>query len=552
MGYFTEEDIPFHRALAQAFTICDNYHCSIQGPTIPNRLYLWTGTIDPAGTAGGPATWNPADYQPVYSWTTYPERLQAAGVSWQVYANNEVGDGSDGWVGDYGDNPLWLFEQYHAALASTDPAVQQLALRANLNNGWLPDSGLGPDVDHVLSEFLTTCAAGTLPQVSWVVAPQDYSEHPSARPADGAAYVEAVLQGIWGNPELRDSTVVFLNYDENDGFFDHLAPPLPPAGTPGEFLPASQPLTDGFPPAFGSPTPIGLGPRVPMTVISPWSQGGWVSSEVFDHTSVLRFLETWTGVAEPNISAWRRSVCGDLTSCFDFSSFNVTVPSLPDANALRATADQVQPTLPTPTTPALGQQVTPVQDPGTAPARPLPYQPVANLTITSVATMVATNQGTQSVHLSVYPDNILPVTPQQFDVAPGAQAVATAGLDGITGAYDVWVYGPNGFSVHGTGNVLTTAVGVEAALSVVGPANHPEVELTVTNAGSSAVTVLVTELDGDISAFTVAAGGQQTVPYDPLSDNQGWYDFTVEVDNHPNFVRQYTGHLENGQPSVTG
>ena len=115
MGYFAEGDVPFHRALAQAFTICDHYFCSIQGPTTPNRLYHWTGTIDPDGAAGGPATSNPSDYQPVYSWTTYPERLQAAGVSWQVYANDEVGDGGgeDGWVGDYGDNPLWLFQAYH-------------------------------------------------------------------------------------------------------------------------------------------------------------------------------------------------------------------------------------------------------------------------------------------------------------------------------------------------------------------------------------------------------------------------------------------------------
>ena len=87
-------DIPFQRALAGAYTICDNYFCSIQGPTTPNRLYLWTGTIDPGGTQGGPATFNPPDYNPGYNWTTYPERLQTAGVSWQVYANHEVGDGA--------------------------------------------------------------------------------------------------------------------------------------------------------------------------------------------------------------------------------------------------------------------------------------------------------------------------------------------------------------------------------------------------------------------------------------------------------------------------
>ncbi|HEY3630525.1 MAG TPA: alkaline phosphatase family protein, partial [Jatrophihabitantaceae bacterium] len=287
MSYFDTGDIPFHRALASAFTICDHYFCSIQGPTTPNRLYHWTGTIDPDGVAGGPATYNPSDYQPVYSWTTYPERLQSAGISWQVYANDEVGDGSDGFVGDYGDNPLWLFQAYHDALASTDPSVRQLAERASLRTAWKPDSGLGKNVDHVIAQFAADCAAGTLPAVSWVVAPYGYSEHPAARPVDGEAYVQGVLNAVWGNPELAASTVVLINYDENDGFYDHVPPPFAPDGTAHEMLPAVQPLTNGLPPPFGPPTSIGLGPRVPMTVVSPWSRGGWVNSQVFDHTSVL-------------------------------------------------------------------------------------------------------------------------------------------------------------------------------------------------------------------------------------------------------------------------
>ena len=93
LTYFGASDIPFQRALAQAFTVCDNNFCSVLGPTSPNRLYLWSGTIDPEGQHGGPCTANPGDYLPVFNWTTYPERLQRAGVSWQVYANDEVGDG---------------------------------------------------------------------------------------------------------------------------------------------------------------------------------------------------------------------------------------------------------------------------------------------------------------------------------------------------------------------------------------------------------------------------------------------------------------------------
>ncbi|HVX46332.1 MAG TPA: phospholipase C, phosphocholine-specific, partial [Mycobacteriales bacterium] len=361
MSYFTHSDIPYQRALASAFTLCDNYFCSIQGPTTPNRLFLWSGTIDPQGKAGGPAIDNPADYEPVYSWTTYPERLQQAGISWQVYANDEVGDdtGNHPFVGDYGDNSLWLFHAYHDALA----VGGQLAARANVKKSWKPDAGKGKQIDHVLAPFIAACRGGRLPQVSWIVAPYGYCEHPEARPVDGAAYVSGILGALWENPKLWESTAVLINYDENDGFFDHIAPPVPPAGTPDEFV-------DGL--------PVGLGPRVPMTVISPWSRGGWVNSEVFDHTSVIRFLETWTGVREPNISRWRREICGDLTGCFDFERRDVSIPLLPDTAALRRQADLLDPQLPAPAPPAEGRQAMPEQEPGTAPARPLPYQPLAN------------------------------------------------------------------------------------------------------------------------------------------------------------------------------
>ncbi len=420
MGYFTGDDVPFQHALARAFTICDNYYCSVQGPTTPNRLYLWTGTIDPEGTHGGPAAANPDDYLPVFTWTTYPERLQTAGVSWQVYANDEVGDGDgpDGFVGDYGDNPLWLFQAYHDALASNDPKVHQLADRASLRTQWKPNSGKGKDTRHLLSQFIADCQSSKLPAVSWVVAPYAYSEHPAARPIDGAAYVHTMLSALWANPALWASTVVFINYDENDGFYDHLPPPTPPPGTADEFLPAHQPGFRGSPPPSGDPAPIGLGPRVPMTVISPWSQGGWVSSEVFDHTSVLRFLEVWTGVQEPNISAWRRATCGDLTSCFDFQNPRLIVPLLPDTTALRQLADATQTKLPTPAPPAPGQQTPPRQDDEPAPARPVPYQPLADFAINGGQVQVTmSNQGSASVHLAVYAPTLPTCTPQPFDIA---------------------------------------------------------------------------------------------------------------------------------------
>src|SRR5262249_17756631 len=149
---------------------------------------------------------------------------------------------------------------------------------------------------------------------------------------------------------------VLLNYDENDGFFDHVIPPMPAKGTPDEFIKGE---------------PLGLGPRLPLTVVSPWSRGGWVNSQVCDHTSIIRFLELVTGVHEPHITAWRRAVCGDLTSCFDFTSFDPSVPRLPDVAKLVHAAN-AEKKLPKVKAPAHGKQSLPAQEKTARKHRPLP------------------------------------------------------------------------------------------------------------------------------------------------------------------------------------
>jgi len=151
-----------------------------------------------------------------------------------------------------------------------------------------------------------------LPQVSWLVAPTAQSEHPDYFPAAGAEYIAQKLDAIASNPEVWAKTAFILCYDENDGLFDHVPPPAPAPGTAAEFV-------DG--------EPIGLGFRTPTTIVSPWTAGGFVCSDVFDHTSLIRFLEARFGVHEPNISAWRRQTCGDLTSAFRFSGGAVSYPS---------------------------------------------------------------------------------------------------------------------------------------------------------------------------------------------------------------------------------
>jgi phospholipase C len=522
MGYFTRADIPWQYALADAFTVCDHYFCSIQGPTTPNRLYQWTGTIDPAGRAGGPAISNPADYRPVYNWPTYPERLQAAGVTWRVYANDEVGDGGgeDGWVGDYGDNPLWLFQAYHDSLDPGSGADGELAQRASLRAQWKPNSGKGHDASHVLADFIDDCTRGALPTVSWVVAPYAWSEHPQARPVDGATYINRALEALWSNRELWESSVVLINFDENDGFYDHVSPPFPAPGTPDEYV-------EGL--------PIGLGPRVPMTVVSPWSRGGWVNSQVFDHTSVIRFLEVVTGVEEPNISAWRRAVCGDLTSCFDFESFDPDVPRLPSTSELTKIAD-AETALPPATPPAAGTQHRPKPEFASRGQRPLPYQQSADATVRGATlTVSATNEGQAAVSLLGF-DKLavtFAATPLLVDAGSSAEwhVAATAGR------HDVELHGPSGF-LRTFASRTTAGPAVSSRLRTHG---RRALELILSNNGRSPVRFEVRPTHGPHRAVVVGPGRAEGVRC-PAED--GWYDVTVTAGDA--LHHRYAGKIESG------
>ena len=177
-------------------------------------------------------------------------------------------------------------------------------------------------------DFARDVARGSLPAVSWIVAPvapQDMSEHPPAPPARGEYFTHQVLATLASNPSVWAKTVLFLSYDENDGFFDHVSPPTPPAGTPA----STSPSTHCRPRRVGIRGPIGLGMRVPLLVLSPFARGGHVYSEVADHTSQLRFLEARFGVPVPNLSVWRRQATSDLTGSLDSSAPVGGLPPLP-------------------------------------------------------------------------------------------------------------------------------------------------------------------------------------------------------------------------------
>ncbi len=318
MGYYNRTDIPFHFALAETFTLCDAYHCSVMGPTHPNRMHLMTGMIDADGLHGGPLI-NNTEPKDGFTWTTYPERLEQAGISWKIYQQQD----------NFGCNMLEYFRAFKQA-----PKGSSLYSRGMVR---------GPE-----GQFEYDAIHDKLPTVSWIIPTSFQSEHPDYMPADGAAFIASKIDAIAANPDVWAKTAFILNYDENDGIFDHVAPSVPPPGTPGEFV-------QGL--------PIGAGFRVPCILISPWTTGGWVCSQQFDHTSVLQFLERFTGVREPNISPWRRSTFGDLTSGFRFRHAQKKSPVLPDTITPLNLAKYESTNLPNPVFPTADQQL-PKQESG--------------------------------------------------------------------------------------------------------------------------------------------------------------------------------------------
>jgi phospholipase C len=333
MGYYTREELPFYWALADHFTLGDHYFSSILGPTHPNRLMQLTGTIDPEGKQGGPVTDTNISPGALWStsWTTVQELLQDKGVPWKVYhPTNASLDPKYAALAKY---PSWADALYNPTanpeiMISTDhvlPYFKAFASPASplYQNAFLPTFP---------NDFVTDVKAGTLPAVSWVIPPLGFDDHPSASPDHGQYFTSLVLDALLANPAVWAKTAFFLMYDENDGWFDHVAPPVAPPGTPGEYLTAASPLTtNNAPNTLGFQGPLGLGVRVPFLALSPFSHGGHIASEVFDHTSQLRLLEERFGIRVDAISDWRRKTVGDLTSALFQGKRDLSMPALPAA-----------------------------------------------------------------------------------------------------------------------------------------------------------------------------------------------------------------------------
>ena len=554
MAHLRRDDIPFHYALADAFTVCDDYHCALLGPTDPNRYHMWTGWVGNDGSGGGPVLNNA---EAGYDWSTYPERLVKAGVSWKIYQDQGLGLTGPlfwGWgpsyIGNYGDNSLLYFHQYQNSTPGS-PLFQGALQGTNIN----AMTGTNPQVaPHLVDQFRADVMANKLPQVSWIVAPEAYSEHPNWPANYGAWYIAQFLDALTANPAVWAKTAFFLTYDENDGLFDHKVSPTPPMNraqgistvpTTNELIVGNASFMDG---------PIGLGVRVPMVVISPWSKGGYVSSEVFDHTSLIRFIEArYAGnnseLIESNITPWRRAVSGDLTSAFNFRSPNNRVVALPSTDAYVPPNQNSYPDyVPVPPT----NQALPAQEKGVRPARPVPYQLSARGSADfedGTFTIHFGNQGKTAVY-HVRSGNSSQ-GPWTYTVGHGAHVSDTYAIKGnnLT-AYDLSVYGPNGFlrgfkggvSGNGTANLeVRTSVDTEGNSITVSAANH----------GAGTVTVsLKNGYTGATVSSDVAAGASSSHTFN-VNSTHGWYDVTIEVAQDASFRYQVAGHVETGEESFT-
>jgi phospholipase C len=558
MAHLVRSDIPYHYALADAFTICDAYHCSLLGPTDPNRYYMWTGWVGNDGSGGGPVVGNE---EAVYSWHTYPERLQAAGITWKIY--QDIGEGlgapqshgysQDAYVGNYGDNALLYFKQYQEAQPGSP-----------LYEG--AKTGTQVEVKGTLfAQLKQDIAAGKLPQVSWVVAPEAYTEHPNWPANYGAWYVSQILDALTENPEVWSKTVFLVTYDENDGFFDHVPPPTVPVSrahglstvsTANELFAGSAEYSSG---------PYGMGVRVPMLVISPWSKGGYVNSQVFDHTSIIRFLEqrfgtSKTGLEETNITPWRRAVSGDLTSAFNFATPNDATVPLPSTVAYEPPDNQRHPDY-VPTPPVV--QALPAQEKGARPARALPYvldvQGVVDAATGEIGLRFA-NSGSVAAVFHVR-EGSGATGPWTYTVGPGGEVSDSLAF---AGAYDLSVYGPNGYYRRFKGEIVKEFFGAlhrgARPLSVVKVPLEAEVSydpeqsgvtLKIQNKGTAMFPVSVQDgYTKKVVAESLRPGATWSM-YFSLARSFGWYDLLVESKLDASFQQHLAGHVETGKDSMT-
>ncbi|RYE03136.1 MAG: phospholipase C, phosphocholine-specific [Sphingomonadales bacterium] len=695
LAYHTREDVPFYYALADAFTVCDQYFASGLTETTPNRLFLWSGNLREKHEYGTlPYLKNPSTHPGALNWTCFPERLERAGISWRMYQNDTWMESpirtepDFEWIGNSGDNTVerfriskpkmtvefrgyasGLLEGYKkslrarkAALESGEAVPEKNGPHAGSAAKWIaayeaqlkhleskehygqadpetlseaeksfrskvftsnrndPDFGKMETVTYIedgVEKTLRVPASdifyqlrkdvreNKLPTVSWLMTPWNFSAHPAV-PFYGAWYISELMDILTENPEVWKKTIFLLTFDENDGFFDHVAPFVasdpqrPETGkasegldTTPEYAYKEEERLLGTPEALVRDGPIGLGFRVPMIVASPWSRGGWVNSQVSEHSSVIRFLEHFISakfgkdVRQEEISEWRRAISGNLTSCFRPAEDKPdTLPFMERDPYLVDVAQAKSKPLPNDfsTIPAeayrdaaaeralLGERLW--QERGIKSSCALPYELSAQGRVSEDGTTFDIELGAGNARFGARAAGApfilclrgVRESSQTLDAAPDpaklwvSHYAVKAGdvlTDRIalnrfeTDRYEIEIFGPNGFYRNFTGNRSARAPSV-ACRPVFAKSGGATLEFALSHDGAKDVQLELRS--GAYAAWhkrvTLRAGKAATVKF-PLDPKMPWYEVSVTAPSDPAFRYTVAGRIEDGQPSIS-
>ncbi len=557
MGYFRRDDLPFYYALADAFTTCDAYHCSVFGPTDPNRFYALSGHA-PNNITGlaDPRLYNISDgiYNADISkdkkdakgieWLTYAEILEKNGVSWKVYQEWD----------NYGDNYLQYFKNFRVdadgkPLTPASPLFQKARSYAPGSHAGNAKQTTG---QWLIDQFASDVKSNQLPQISWICAPTEYCEHPEATPNAGEHFTARLLTALADAPEGWAKTVLILTYDENDGFFDHVPPFIPPLNS----TQGATTLSNALQGEVHHDEAIGLGPRVPTLIISPWTKGGRVCSELFDHTSLIRFMEEWCVQAQglareavtcPHISPWRRALCGDMTRAFNFANPNTEWDNkIPRSAAYLknwGSAKALPPALPT-----LPRQETRAEPRA---ACPLPYRTIVNGTMLTTASienggnqyaLSFSNTGSATSAFIVY-SNIRNDGPWHYTVEAGKR-IEQAMFDWTDAGYHLAVHSHNGYLREFAGRFDQASSNAE--VSITEDPTSRAIHLHFHNLSMVTCRFTVSDqLEGSTALTHIdpPAGESKTLTK-TLTANHGWYELNIRIEGDQHYLRHYAGHLE--------
>lgn len=620
MGHYTRHDLPFHYALADAFTVCDQHYCGAMTSTTPNRSIFFTGTVrDKQSTDSRVFMRNDQLSAGNMTWKTFPERLQEAGIDWKFYQNDlthstGMSPEEHKWLSNFGCNVLEMFGAY--TKGNADPDLKQRAFVTNvadkdyhsLDTIQFDNDGkkiqMKVPKGDVLHQFRADVDSGKLATVSWLAPPEMFSDHPTA-PWFGAWWISEIVDILTKNPEVWKKTIFIYTYDENDGYFDH-APSFVAADpknkatgrasagidTGLEYMYVNDETLQGVAPKQARNGPIGLGYRVPMIIASPWTRGGWVNSQLFEHSSTLQFLEHFVNtkygktIQETNISPWRRTVSGNLTSAF--RPFDGKTPELPflnrdkfletiqkakykevPSNFKNLSAEEIARVNANPR----GSDLLSSQEKGIRPSNALPYELYADAVMTGPTFELNMTAG-NAVHGKLAAGSPFNVYLRNTKIDSGARKysgdksnmlVATYTVKAgdtlrqgfpiapifIDGKYEIDVVAPNGFYRSFRGDSKPHSVVVRTAYESKGAALTGNVAVKLRNVSKQPVTVQVQDNSYKTASVSkkIAPGAEESVVLD-LSKQHGWYDFTVKTVGSVAESR-YAGRVETGKASFS-